>query len=327
MNHRPNHRPSRRRILGGIAAAATVAALSTGGRASAQGARSQGGELADRFRALERSHSARLGVFAQDTVTGRTVAHRADELFPMCSTFKTIAVAAVLRDLDRDGTFLAQRRLYTATDVAQSGYAPITGLPANLEAGLTVEELCAAAIRYSDNAAANLLLRELGGPDALTRFCRSIGDRVTRLDRWEPALNSAEPSRLTDTSSPHALGRTYARLALGATLDPADRQRLTGWLLTNTTGTNRLRAGLPPTWHVAEKTGTGSYGTTNDVGVTWRPDGRPIVVAVLSTKHTADAPADEPLIAETARIVATALAQHPTTAKGDSPWDLQRPEA
>ncbi|MEV0191973.1 class A beta-lactamase [Kitasatospora purpeofusca] len=327
MNHRPNHRPSRRRILGGITAAATATALSTAGRASAQGTRSQGGEFADRFRALEQAHSARLGVFAQDTVSGRTVAYRADELFPMCSTFKTIAVAAVLRDLDRDGSFLARRLHYTATEVAESGYAPITGLPANLEGGMTVEELCAAAIRYSDNAAANLLLRELGGPGAITGFCRSIGDRVTRLDRWEPALNSAEPGRLTDTSSPHALGRTYARVALGTALDPADRRRLTDWLLTNTTGTNRLRAGLPPTWRIAEKTGTGSYGTANDAGVAWRADGRPIVVTVLSTKHAPDAPADEPLIAETARIVATALTRRPTTAAGDSPRDLQRPVA
>ncbi|MFJ4667267.1 class A beta-lactamase [Kitasatospora purpeofusca] len=322
-----NHRPSRRQLLGGFAAAATASALSAGGRASAQEAHSQGGEPADQFCALERSHSARLGVFAQDTVTGRTVAYRADELFPMCSTFKTIAVAAVLRDLDRDGTFLARRLRYTTKDVTEAGYAPITGLPANLEGGMTVEELCAAAIRYSDNAAANLLLRELGGPDAITRFCRSVGDRATRLDRWEPALNSAEPGRPTDTSSPHALGRTYARLTLGQALDPADRQRLTGWLLTNTTGTNRLRAGLPPTWRVAEKTGTGSYGTTNDVGVAWRPDGRPIAVAVLSTKHITDAPADEPLIAETARLVAAALAQHPTTAAGHSPWDPRRPVA
>ncbi len=236
------------------------------------------------------------------------MAYRADELFPMCSTFKTVAVAAVLRDLDQDGTFLAERRHYTTKDVAESGYAPITGLPANLEAGMTVEELCAAAIRYSDNAAANLLLRELGGPASITRFCRSIGDRATRLDRWEPALNSAEPGRLTDTTNPHAIGLTYARLTLGPALGASDRQRLTKWLLTNTTGANRLRAGLPPTWAIAEKTGTGNYGTTNDIGVAWPPGGGPIVVAVLSTKNVADAPADEPLIAETAGLVATALA-------------------
>ncbi|KJY32592.1 class A beta-lactamase [Streptomyces sp. NRRL S-495] len=302
-----SYQPGRRQVLGGFAAAATVTVLSGGGRAFAQGTDSRGDELADRLCALERLHSARLGVFAQDAATGRNVAYRAHELFPMCSTFKTIAVAAVLRDLDRDGTFLAERRHYTTRDVAESGYAPITGLPANLEAGMTVEELCSAAIRYSDNAAANLLLRELGDPEAITHFCRSISDRVTRLDRWEPALNSAEPGRPTDTSSPHAIGRTYARLTLGKALDTADRQRLTRWLLTNTTGANRLHAGLPTTWTVAEKTGTGNYGTTNDVGVTWRPDGGPIVVSVLSTKQIADAPADEPLIAETARLIASAL--------------------
>ncbi|WP_405007129.1 class A beta-lactamase [Kitasatospora purpeofusca] len=303
-----NHRPSRRQVLGGIAAATTVTVLSGEGRAFAQEAPAPGGELTDRLRTLEGAHSARLGVFAKNITTGRTVAYRAHELFPLCSTFKTIAVASVLRDLDRDGTFLAQRLHYTAKDVTESGYAPITGLPANLEAGMTVEELCSAAIQYSDNAAANLLLRELGGPESITRFCRSIGDRVTRLDRWEPALNSAEPGRLTDTTSPHALGLTYARLTLGPALGASDRQRLTKWLLTNTTGANRLRAGLPPTWAVAEKTGTGNYGTTNDAGVTWPPGGGPIVVTVLSTKPTPDAPADEPLLAETARIVATALA-------------------
>ncbi|MEK2489607.1 class A beta-lactamase [Kitasatospora purpeofusca] len=304
-----NRRPGRRQILGGIAAAAaTVTVLPGGGRAFAQEAPAPGGGLTDRLRTLEGAHSARLGVFAQNIATGRTVAYRAHELFPLCSTFKTIAVAAVLRDLDRDGTYLARRLQYTAKDVTDSGYAPITGLPANLEAGMTVEELCAAALQYSDNTAANLLLRELGGPESITRFCRSIGDRVTRLDRWEPALNSAEPGRPTDTTSPHALGLTYARLTLGPTLGARDRQQLTKWLLGNTTGANRLRAGLPSTWTVAEKTGTGNYGTTNDAGVTWPRSRGPIAVTVLSTKHAADAPADEPLIAEAARLVATALA-------------------
>ncbi|WP_380223746.1 class A beta-lactamase [Kitasatospora misakiensis] len=279
--------------------------LPGGGRAFAQEPRE--GELASQLRALERAHGARLGVFARDTATGRTVTYRADELFPMCSTFKTIAVAAVLRDLDRDGTFLAKRLHYTATDVTESGHAPITGLPANLEAGMAVEELCTAAIRYSDNAAANLLLRELGGPEAVTRFCRSIGDRVTQLDRWEPALNSAEPGRTTDTSSPRAIGHAYARLTIGNALDAPDRQRLTRWLLSNTTGANRLRAGLPTDWTTAEKTGTGGYGTTNDVGITWPVDGGPIAVAVLSTKNDPAAPADEPLITEAARLIADAV--------------------
>lgn len=299
-------RPGRRGVLAGAAATALTVVLPAGGRAFAQGTDSE--EIAGQLRALERAHSARLGVFARDTVTGRTVLYRADELFPMCSTFKTIAVAAVLRDLDGGGEFLAKLIRYTEKDVTESGYAPITGLPDNLAGGMTVADLCAAAVDYSDNTAANLLLRELGGPSAVTRFCRSIGDGVTRLDRWEPDLNSAEPERVTDTSNPLAIGRTYGRLTLGDALEAGDRERLTGWLLTNTTSGNRFRAGLPKDWTVADKTGTGGYGTTNDVGIAW-PTGRgPIVMAVLSTKHDAAAPTDEPLVADTAALLATALA-------------------
>ncbi|MFF0220029.1 class A beta-lactamase [Streptomyces vinaceus] len=299
-------RPSRRGVLAGVAAAAVAAALPAGGTAFAQGAGDDG--IAGQLRALEREHSARLGVFAHDTGTGRRVLYRANTLFPMCSTFKTIAVAAVLRDLDHNGKFLAKVIHYTMEYVTQAGYAPITGLPDNVAGGMTVADLCAAAIDYSDNGAANLLLRELGGPGAVTRFCRSIGDDVTRLDRWEPDLNSAEPGRVTDTSSPRALGLTYARLALGDALTATDRQRLTGWLLANTTSTNRFRAGLPKDWTLADKTGTGSYGTTNDVGITWPPGRKPIVLTVLSTKNDSAAPADEPLIAATAAILAAALA-------------------
>ncbi|MFI9787859.1 class A beta-lactamase [Kitasatospora sp. NPDC051984] len=313
-------RPARRHLLTAATAAAAAlatvlpAAESAAGRTAAKAAgrtaetKPAADALTDRLRTLEREHGARLGVFGYDTGSGAAIRYRADELFPMCSTFKTLAVGAVLRS----GHDLGQRVRYTRDDVTEAGYAPVTGRPENLATGLTVAELCAAAIEFSDNAAANLLLRLLGGPSAVTRFCRSLGDRVTRLDRWEPALNSAEPGRTTDTSSPHALIRSYARLTLGDALDPADRELLTGWLLANTTGANRLRAGLPPTWTLADKTGTGSYGTANDIGLA-RPPGRaPILLAVLTTKAdtpdgTPTATPDEPLIAATAALLAAAL--------------------
>ncbi|WP_435858563.1 class A beta-lactamase [Streptomyces pathocidini] len=288
-----------------LGAGTALAALSASG--SAYAAAPDGGALTRRLRHLEHEHTARLGVYARDTATGRVVRYRANERFPMCSVFKTLAVAAVLRDLDRDGEFLARRVRYTERDTAASGYAPITGEPENLARGMTVADLCAAAIRYSDNAAANLLLRAVGGPTAVTRFCRSIGDGTTRLDRWEPELNSAEPWRVTDTTTPSAIGRTYTRLALGSALAAEDRERLTGWLLANTTGGARLRAGLPSDWAVADKTGGGEYGTNNDVGIAW-PVGRPpIVMAVLTTRYEPDAVADNPLIAETATLLAAAL--------------------
>ncbi|MCX5409605.1 class A beta-lactamase [Streptomyces sp. NBC_00335] len=283
-------------VAGGSALAATPSPGGSAGIAHA---------LAD----LEREHAARLGVYAHDTATGRTLRYRAQERFPICSVFKTLAVAAVLRDLDRDGEFLAKRVRYTAKEATASGYAPITGRPENLAHGMTIAELSDATIRFSDNAAANLLLRELGGPTAVTRFARSTGDATTRLDRWEPELNSAEPWRVTDTTTPYAIGRTYERLVLGSVLEPADRRRLTGWLLGNTTGSERLRAGLPEGWTVADKTGGGEYGTNNDVGIAW-PPGRPaLVIAVLTTKPHPDAPADNPLIARAAALVATALTE------------------
>ncbi len=303
-------RPSRRVALAFGAGAALAAAVSTsaGGRAYAASGTSPGADGVTRALAeLEREHSARLGVFAQNTVTGRSVLYRADELFPICSAHKTITAAAVLRDLDRDGEFLATRIRYTRQDVTDAGYAPITGTPEHLANGMTVAQLCAAALDYSDNAADNLLLRELGGPTAITRFCRSVGDDVTRLDRWEPALNSAEPGRVTDTTSPCAIARTFSTLVLGDALTPPDRRQLTLWLLANTTSAARFRAGLPEGWVLADKTGTGDHGTTNDVGIAWTPDRTPVVLAVLSTKADAAAPADEPLVARTAALLAAAL--------------------
>ncbi|OPG08626.1 class A beta-lactamase [Streptomyces sp. GKU 895] len=276
--------------------AATTAALMTS--APAHAAAPEG------LRELEAQHGARLGVFARNIATGRTVRYRAGELFPMCSLFKTLASAAVLRDLDRDGEFLSRRIHYTDADLPKEGSDKTRE---HLADGMTVAELAEVAITFSDNGAGNLLLRELGSPTALTRFARSLGDRVTRLDRWETELNSAEPWRITDTTSPYAIGRTYGRLVLGDALDGRDRALLTHWLRGNTTSGTRLRAGLPRTWTVADKTGGGSYGTNNNVGIAWTEDGTPLLLAVLSTLPEQDAVRDDVLIRDTAALLAGTL--------------------
>ncbi|MFD3537541.1 class A beta-lactamase [Streptomyces sp. NPDC058664] len=297
--------PSRRTALALGAGAALASASPLGGSAYAS---SPGGkDLVARLRELERRHSARLGVFAHDVRSGTSVAYRADERFPMCSLFKTLAVAAVLRDLDHDGTFLARRIRYAEAYVERSGWSPRTGLPGNLAHGMTVGELCDAALRHSDNTAANLLLRELGGPTAVTRFARSIGDGRTRVDRWEPEVNSAEPWRRTDTSTPRAIGRTYGRLVLGDALPGRDRERLTGWMLANTTSDERFRKGLPAGWLLADKTGSGRYGGSNDVGVAWPPGGGPVLLAVMTTRSEEDAAPVDALVAEAAALLAAEL--------------------
>ncbi|MER7578510.1 class A beta-lactamase [Kitasatospora sp. NPDC097691] len=297
-------RHSRRAVLGlGFGAAVAVTA-STSGPAYAE----SGSDTHRLLAALEQEHGVRLGVFAQNVSTGETVRYRADELFPICSVFKTLAAAAVLRDLDHDGEFLAQRIHYTHDDITRSGGEDSsTVTKGHLADGMTVAELCKAAIDHSDNTAGNLLLRELGGPTAVTGFCRSIGDRITRLDRWESELNSAEPDRITDTTTPRAVARTYRRLALGHALPRAKREQLTTWLRGNTTSTNRFRKGLPADWALADKTGSGRYGTANDVGIAWTPSGAPVVLAVLTTKPDEAAVRDEPVVAKTAALLASVL--------------------
>ncbi|KKD03599.1 class A beta-lactamase [Streptomyces sp. WM6386] len=282
----------------------TLLAASAATLVAAAPAHATTSRVSERLRELEQRHGARLGVFARNLGTGRTVRHRADELFPMCSLFKTLASAAVLRDLDRDGEFLSRRIHYTDADLPKEGSDKTRE---HLADGMTVAELAEVAITFSDNGAGNLLLRELGGPTAITRFARSLGDRVTRLDRWETELNSAEPWRITDTTSPYAIGRTYGRLVLGDALNRRDRELLTHWLLNNTTSGTRLRAGLPKTWTVADKTGGGSYGTNNNVGIAWTPEGTPLVLAVLTTMPEQSAARDDLLVADTAKALAETL--------------------
>ncbi|NLU73912.1 class A beta-lactamase [Streptomyces sp. HNM0575] len=298
-------------VLTGLCTSACTSGPGTAGES--HGDAVHGVDVTGPVRRLEREHAARVGAFAYHTGSGRTLLHRADERFPLCSTWKPLAAAALLsgrhhdRHHDGGGDVLAKRVHYSKSDLEE--YSPVTGTREHLDHGMTVRQLCDAAVRYSDNAAANLLLRELGGPGAITRFCRSLGDEVTRLDRTETELNSAEPWRKTDTTSPRALARTYMRLTLGDALDRSGRRQLTDWLKHNTTGGKSLRAGLPDGWTAAEKTGSGAFGTNNDVGIAWTPrDRTPVVLAVFTTKRSADAEPDYPLIAKTARLLARALA-------------------
>ena len=253
-----------------------------------------------RFRELEQTYEARLGVYGRNLRTGRVVAYRAHERFAMCSTFKTLAAAAVLRGQHRLDTVIA----FPPADILPN--SPITGQ--HVDTGIALGDACAAAIQYSDNAAGNLLLRQIGGPAGLTRFLRSIGDDVSSLDRWETDLNTAIPGDPRDTTTPEAIGRSYERVTLGGALSGRDREQLVTWLKGNTTSAARFRAGLPSGWVIGDKTGTGDYATANDVGVAWTTRGTPIVLAVLSTRATKDAPVTNPLIADAARLMASVLA-------------------
>ncbi|WP_203417252.1 class A beta-lactamase [Jiangella ureilytica] len=301
--------PTRRTVLRlGLAAAPVAAAaggLLTSSPAAARtvsGRPPQAGAVVDSaVLELERTHDVTLGLSATNLATGVRLAHRPDERFAILSVFKTLLAAAVLDRADEKR--LRHRVWYPPADVVVN--SPVTA--EHIDTGITIAELCDAALRYSDNTAANLLLREIGGPRGLTAYARSIGDRVTRLDRWEPELNAAVPGDVRDTTTAAAVARSFENLLVGRALRPADRRRLTGWMLANTTSAARFRAGLPGGWKLADKTGAGDYGTNNDAGVAWNPAGEPIVIVALTRRNRVDAPKVDAALADAARLVAQRL--------------------
>jgi beta-lactamase class A len=255
----------------------------------------------EQIAAIERHIGGRIGIAVVDTASGRGFDYHATDRFPLCSTFKFLAAAAVLQRIDQRQEHLDRRIPYTAVDLLE--WAPITREHLR-EGSMTLDALCAAAIEYSDNTAGNLLLQTIGGPARLTDYVRSLGDSVTRLDRVEPDLNSAIKGDERDTTSPAAMVSDLNALLLEDRLSPESRERLTNWLVANTTGAKRLRSGLPPTWRVGDKTGTGDNGAVGDIAIAWPPNRAPILIAVYLTDSTASAEALNEAFVETARVIA-----------------------
>jgi beta-lactamase class A len=261
-------------------------------------------DAADRIAAINARVGGRIGVAALDTGTGQHIGYKANERFPMCSTFKVLAAAAVLKLVDDGKEQLNRMVAYGKEDILE--YAPVT--KERLKEGrMTLGSLCAAAIEQSDNTAGNLLLRSIGGPSGLTSFLRAIGDEATRLDRMEPDLNTAIPGDERDTTTPAAMRDDLVRLLTGDVLSPASGRQLETWLAGNKTGAQMIRAGVPTTWRVGDKTGRGANGATNDVAVLRPPNRPPIFLAIYSVGSTAAASERTATVAEVAHVVAKAF--------------------
>jgi len=256
--------------------------------------------------ALERS-GARVGLAALDTGSGRRIAWRADERFLMCSTFKLSLAAATLLRAEQGHEDLNRLVHYSRDQLL--GVSPATAK--NLDRGMTVAELCEAAIIYSDNCAANLLLTAAGGPQAVTSFWRRLGDTVSRLDKMEMALNLPDGEK--DTTTPAAMMGNLKAMLLGDTLSSASQGRLLGWMHANTTGAATLKAGLPPDWRIGDKTGRWNstdphQGSTNDIGIVTPPARAPILVACYTQGGPPDDAARSAVLAQAGRIIAAAFA-------------------
>lgn len=256
-----------------------------------------------RFAAIEQTlNGGRLGVAALNAADGAWLRNRADERFPMCSTFKWVLAALVLKKVQDGALQLDTHVRYTRADLL--GNSP--GTEANVARGwMTIAELCAATVEQSDNAAANLLFAQVGGPAALDDFVHQHGDDVTSFDRTEPELNQIAAGDERDTTTPVAMTSTMQRLLLtDSALSEASRRCLTGWLEGAITGQHRLRAGLPTGWRIGHKTGTSDQGAANDVAILWPPSGAPILLACFVLAPGVDETARDAAHAAVARTVA-----------------------
>ena len=264
----------------------------------------QGDALQAELAKLEAASGGRLGVASQLGADGKIMSYRGAERFPMCSTFKTLAAAAILRDKPQ---LLGQRIRFAKGDIQP--WSPIT--EKHLHDGLTVAELCAAMLQHSDNTAANLILAQLGGPQGLTNFARSIGDTTFRLNRWEVELNSALAGDERDTTTPLAMYNTLQTLLCGKLLPEPARKQLTIWMLGCATGAGRIAAAAPKGWQVAHKSGSGDNGTANDIGLLLPPDkagsrSAPLVMSIYLTGSKLTGSDNDKIIASAAGLLCAA---------------------
>jgi beta-lactamase class A len=232
------------------------------------------------LRELEQNNGGRFGVVVLDTATGERSGYRIDERFPMCSTFKFLLATAVLQRVDHRQEHLQQLIPIPPPPLLYN--SPL--LEPHAGGHMTVADLCQAALVRSDNTAANLLLKTIGGPAGMTRFARSIGDQVTRLDRWETALNESLADDPRDTTTPDAMATNLQSILLGSVLTADSRMLMTRWMEANETGLDRLRANLPQGWRAVDKTGANGEHTSNDIAVFWPTDSAPIVIAAYITQ-------------------------------------------
>lgn len=261
--------------------------------------------LQQKLASFEKTSGTKIGAVAINTATNTYLQYRATQRFPLCSTFKVMVTAAILQKSMTERDFLQQRIFYKKQDFVY--YSPVT--EKHLADGMTVAELSAAAMTMSDNTATNLLLKNLGGPQAVTAFARSIGDKAFRNDRFEPDMSSSVPGDVRDTSTPLAMANSLQRLVLGDSLGLIQRQQLQTWLIGNTTGDKLIRASVPKGWTVGDKSGAGDYGTRNDIAIIWPLDGAPIVMAIYTTQSKKDAESRDAVVAGVARILLDELTQ------------------
>lgn len=262
-------------------------------------------QIQEKLETLEKIFDGKIGIYAMNTHNHQVIAYRADELFPVQSTFKLIGVAALLKKSEADKNLLQEKINYTKDDLVF--WHPVTGQ--YIDSGMTVAALAEAAISYSDSTAINLIMKKLGGPKVITDFANSIGNKTLNIQHYEANLNS-DPKNKEDSATPKDMAISVQKLTLGNVLSPAKQKQLVTWMKNNTTGDKRIRAGVPTGWVVADKTGSGDYGVANDIGIAWSVVCQPVVLAIYTVQNKRDSKSRDDVVASATRLILDAFAKN-----------------
>lgn len=256
-------------------------------------------KLNEDLASIEEHISGRLGVSVWDTQTDEKWDYRGDERFPMMSTFKTLACATMLKDMD------SEKLDKNATAKVEERNMVVWSPVMDRMAGQTtrIEHACEAAMLMSDNTAANIVLRSIGGPHGVTRFLRSIGDKATRLDRFEPRLNEAKPGDNQDTTTPNAMVNTLHTLLEGDALSYESRIQLKIWMQDNKVSDSLMRSVLPKGWSIADRSGAGGFGSRGITAMIWKENHKPVYISIYITETDLSLQARDQVIAQISQLV------------------------
>jgi beta-lactamase class A len=240
--------------------------------------------MKEKLKQLEKQFHGKIGLYALNTHTNEIIAFRENERFPIQSTY---------------------RRHYSKADLVF--WHPITGL--HVAEGMSLESLAEAAISFSDNTAVNLITKSLGGPKAVSSFAHSIHNNSFQVVNYEGKLNS-NPNSAEDSSTPKDMALSLQKIVLGNVLTDVNKTELVSWMINDTVGYKKIRAGVPIGWMVADKTGSGNYGIANDIGVLWSPICKPIILAIYTIRNNLNAKSREDIVATVTSLALSKFAKH-----------------
>ncbi|WP_419831642.1 class A beta-lactamase [Endozoicomonas atrinae] len=248
---------------------------------------------------LENRYGGQIGVAVLDTSDQSLWHYQGNTRFPLMSTFKTLACAKLLADVDQQKQKLTTESLIERESLVT--YSPVTESLVGQK--ITLEQACEATMSTSDNTAANLVLASIGGPQKLTDFLRSAGDSITRLDRIEPELNESHPGDNRDTTTPLAITNTLNQLILGNTLSDVSRAQLKTWMMGNQVADNLLRSVLPEGWSIADRSGAGGHGSRGITTIVWSKKRLPLIISIYMTGTNASFEERNQVIVKTGQAV------------------------